>query len=194
MAKGLNAPIISLAGGFPAAKRRKALTPQHGVAANRKAALKLVTDDDQSMIVADQAEGEVDAGERSGAAPTGLEALPPEERSREILKLILAELEDDKAEDIVTIPLAGKSDIADAMVIASGRSQRHVAAIADKLIRRLKAAGFGRARAEGMPACDWVLIDAEDVIIHLFRPEVRAFYNLERIWSEAARAPAQPDA
>lgn len=194
LAEGLNEPIIKGAGDFPAATRRKALTPQHGVAANRKAALKLVTDDDQSTIAGRHADGETEDGERSGAAPARLEGLSPEERSREILNLILTELDDDKAEDVVTIPLAGKSEIADAMVIASGRSQRHVGAIADKVIRHLKEAGFGTARAEGMPACDWVLIDAEDVIVHLFRPEVRAFYNLERIWSEAARAPSQTDA
>lgn len=76
------------------------------------------------------------------------------------------------------------------MVVASGRSARHVGAVADKVIRRLKEEGFGRARMEGAPACDWVLIDAEDVIVHLFRPEVRAFYNLERIWSEVAHAPS----
>ena len=80
------------------------------------------------------------------------------------------------------------------MVIASGRSQRHVGAMADKVMRRLKDAGFGRVRTEGQPACDWVLIDAEDVIVHLFRPEVRSFYNLERAWSEAARAPVKADA
>lgn len=80
------------------------------------------------------------------------------------------------------------------MVIASGRSQRHVGAMADKILRRLKEAGFGRARSEGQPACDWVLIDAEDVIVHIFRPEVRAFYNLERVWSETARGPAPADA
>ncbi len=102
----------------------------------------------------------------------------------------MRELDDNKAENVVTIDLTGKSDIADYMVIASGRSQRHVGAIADKIIRRLREEGLVRAKAEGMPACDWVLIDAEDVIVHLFRPEVRAFYNLERIWSEAARAPA----
>jgi ribosome-associated protein len=129
----------------------------------------------------------------SGDALWGLSALPPAERSREILNLILSELDADKAEEVVTISLEGKSDIADAMVIASGRSQRHVGAIADKILRRLKEAGFGRARVEGVPACDWVLIDAEDVIVHLFRPEVRAFYNLERIWSEAARAPVKTD-
>lgn len=80
------------------------------------------------------------------------------------------------------------------MVVASGRSQRHVGAMADKIIRRLKDAGFGRAKVEGAAACDWVLIDAEDVIVHIFRPEVRSFYNLERVWSEAAHAPAKQDA
>lgn len=126
-----------------------------------------------------------------GGALTGL---TPEERSKQLLSIILQELDDDKAEDVVTISLAGKSDIADAMVVASGRSQRHVGAMADKVLRRLKEAGFGRAKVEGAAAGDWVLIDAEDVIVHLFRPEVRSFYNLERVWSEAAHAPAKTDA
>ncbi len=120
--------------------------------------------------------------------------MPPEERSEAALALILKELDDDKAEDVVTIDLAGKSDIADAMVVASGRSQRHVGAMADKLLRRLKDEGFGTAKAEGLTACDWVLLDAGDVIVHIFRPEVRSFYNLERIWSEAAHAPVKADA
>lgn len=106
---------------------------------------------------------------------------------------MLAELEDDKAEEVVTIDLGGKTDIADAMVVASGRSSRHVGAMADKIVKRLKDAGMGRAKMEGAPACDWVLIDAEDVIVHLFRPEVRKFYNLERIWSETAHAPNRTD-
>ncbi|HNR76874.1 MAG TPA: ribosome silencing factor [Parvularculaceae bacterium] len=93
----------------------------------------------------------------------------------------------------MTIDLGGKTDIADAMVVASGRSARHVGAMADKVVKRLKESGMDRARIEGVPACDWVLIDAEDVIVHLFRPEVRQFYNLERIWSETARAPARTD-
>jgi ribosome-associated protein len=93
----------------------------------------------------------------------------------------------------VTIDLCGKTDIADAMVVASGRSARHVGAMAEKVVKRLKDAGMTRARLEGLPACDWVLIDAEDVIVHLFRPEVRSFYNLERIWSETARAPLRTD-
>ena len=120
--------------------------------------------------------------------------LSPEEQSAQLLSIILRELDDDKAEDIVTIDLDGKSDIADAMVVASGRSQRHVGAMADKVLRKLKEVGFGRAKVEGATACDWVLIDAGDVIVHLFRPEVRAFYNLERAWSEAAHAPVHSDA
>ena len=96
--------------------------------------------------------------------------------------LVLDSLEDDQALDIVSIPLEGKSSIADFMVIASGRSTRQVAAIATKLAERLKAAGCGSPRIEGLPAADWVLIDAGDVVVHLFRPEVRTFYNLERMW------------
>ena len=98
-------------------------------------------------------------------------------------KLILAKLDEDKAEDVVLIDLKGKSSLADALVVASGRSQRHVAAMADRLVRTLKEAGLGRAAVEGLPHADWVLIDAGDVIVHLFRPEVRAFYQIEKIWS-----------
>ncbi len=98
-------------------------------------------------------------------------------------ELILARLDDDKAQDIVVIDLKDKSSIADCMIVASGRSQRHVGAVADHLLRALKEVGAGKARVEGMPHCDWVLIDAGDVIVHLFRPEVRSFYNLEKIWS-----------
>jgi ribosome-associated protein len=97
--------------------------------------------------------------------------------------LILARLDDDKAQDIVVIDLKNKSSIADCMIVASGRSHRHVGALAEHLLRELKDAGAGNARVEGMPHCDWVLIDAGDVIVHLFRPEVRSFYNLEKIWS-----------
>ena len=97
--------------------------------------------------------------------------------------MVLKRLDDEKAQDILFIDLKGKSSIADGLVVASGRSHRHVGAIADHLLRAIKDAGHGRARVEGMPACDWVLIDAGDVIVHLFRPEVRAFYNIEKIWS-----------
>jgi ribosome-associated protein len=97
--------------------------------------------------------------------------------------LILNRLDDDKAQDIVTIDLKNKSSVADCMIVASGRSHRHVGALADHILRALKDAGVGKAKVEGLPHCDWVLIDAGDVIVHLFRPEVRAFYNLEKIWS-----------
>ena len=103
----------------------------------------------------------------------------------ETLRLILARLDDIKAEDTITIDLTGKSSIADSMVVTSGRSNRHVGAIADRVLQGLKQAGLPDVRVEGMPHCDWVLIDAGDVIVHVFRPEVRAFYNLEKMWTGA---------
>lgn len=99
-----------------------------------------------------------------------------------LLSLVLQSLDDDQAQEIVTIALEGKSSIADFMVIASGRSTRQVAAMAQKLGERLKQGGFGNPRIEGLPAADWVLVDAGGVVVHLFRPEVRSFYNLERMW------------
>ena len=105
-----------------------------------------------------------------------------------MLKLVTKSLDDDKAEDIVAIDLAGKTPMADYMVVATGRSGRHVAAIADHVMRRLKEDGFGLARAEGMTQGDWVLIDAGDIVIHIFRAEVREFYRLEKMW--AADIPA----
>lgn len=108
--------------------------------------------------------------------------------AEEMLALVKARLEDDKSEDIVSIDLRGKTSIADFMVIASGRSQRHVGAIAEHLIEALKQAGVKGVRIEGQPACDWVLIDANDVIVHIFQPEVRSFYNIEKMWSGPARA------
>lgn len=104
---------------------------------------------------------------------------------------VLASLDDDKAVDVVEIDLAGKSSVTDVMIIASGRSQRHVGAIADHVLRRVKDAGVKNVRVEGLAAADWVLIDAGDVVVHLFRPEVREFYNLERLWeaeADSARA------
>jgi len=106
-----------------------------------------------------------------------------------LLDTVLKSLDDSKAEATATISLQGKSSIGDHMIVASGRSQRHVGAIAERLLGDLKEAGFGRMRAEGVPNCDWVLIDAGDVIVHIFRPEVRAFYNLEKMWS--AEHPAE---
>lgn len=101
----------------------------------------------------------------------------------ELHRLVLQSLDDDQAVEVVSIPLEGKSTIADHMVIASGKSTRQVASMASKLAEKIKA-GRGRApRIEGLAAADWVLIDADDVIVHLFRPEVRNFYNLERMWA-----------
>jgi ribosome-associated protein len=110
--------------------------------------------------------------------------------AKETLRIVLARLDDMKAEDSLTIDLTGKTSIADAMVVTSGRSQRHVAAIADHVVKDMEKAGVERVRVEGLRHGDWVLIDAGDVIVHVFRPEVRAHYNLEKMWS-AGRSPAR---
>jgi len=109
----------------------------------------------------------------------------------ELHRSVLQSLDDDQAVDVVSIPLAGKSSIADHMVIASGRSTRQVASMATKLAEKLKREHGKPARIEGLPAADWVLIDADDVIVHLFRPEVRSFYNLERMWAFGDEQPKQ---
>ncbi|MEM1377454.1 MAG: ribosome silencing factor [Pseudomonadota bacterium] len=101
-----------------------------------------------------------------------------------MLSIVLESLDDSKAEEIVSIDIGGKSALADHMVVASGRSHRHVSAVADQLLRTLKEAGFGTSRVEGLNAADWVLIDTGDVIIHIFRPEVREFYAIEKMWAE----------
>ena len=118
-------------------------------------------------------------------------ARSPDESIAALHRLVLASLDDDQAVETVSIPLAGKTSIADHMVIASGRSTRHVASMAAKLAERIKAECGRVPRIEGLPAADWVLIDAGDVIVHLFRPEVRSFYNLERMWA-FGDAPAPP--
>lgn len=100
-----------------------------------------------------------------------------------LLDTVLSSLDDSKAEDLITLDIAGKSSLADHMVIVSGRSHRHVGAIADHLLKNLKSAGVKSATVEGLHTCDWVLIDAGDVIVHIFRPEVRGFYNLEKMWA-----------
>lgn len=102
--------------------------------------------------------------------------------SASLAHLIIDTLEDAKAEDIVSIDLAGKTSLGDYMIVASGRSQRHVSAIAGRLLEKLKEHGVRDTKVEGMPLCDWVLIDAGDVIVHVFRPEARAFYNIEKMW------------
>jgi ribosome-associated protein len=108
----------------------------------------------------------------------------------EILQIILARLDDQKATDTIRIDLTGKTTIADYMVVTCGRSHRHVGAIADNVVEALAKRGISRVRVEGLPHCDWVLIDANDVIVHVFRPEVREFYSLEKMWARAR--PAKP--
>ena len=105
---------------------------------------------------------------------------------------MLTSLEDAKAEDIVSVDLRGRTTLADLMIVASGRSNVHVRAIAERVVRACKAAGFPAPRIEGLPHCDWVLLDAHDAIIHIFRPDVRQFYNLEKMW--APERPAEPRA
>ena len=100
-----------------------------------------------------------------------------------MIDLVLATLDDAKAEQTVAIDITGKSSLTDHMVVTSGRSNRHVGAIADQLVKTLREHGFGKPRIEGLPHADWVLVDADDVIIHIFRPEVREFYNLEKMWA-----------
>ncbi|EGD60239.1 Iojap-related protein [Novosphingobium nitrogenifigens DSM 19370] len=116
-------------------------------------------------------------------AEAGVTPQTPSQAPASLHELVLQSLDDDQAQDVVSIPLEGKSTIADYMVIASGRSTRQVAAMAQKLAERIKQAGYGSSRIEGLPAADWVLIDAGDIVVHLFRPEVRTFYNLERMWA-----------
>ncbi len=116
------------------------------------------------------------------AAPAPAQAATPRAAPESLHDLVMQSLDDDQAQDIVSIPLEGKSSIADFMVIASGRSTRQVATMAQKLAERVKHGGYGHSRIEGLPAADWVLIDTGDVVVHLFRPEVRSFYNLERMW------------
>jgi ribosome-associated protein len=111
------------------------------------------------------------------------ETAADQEKVEALHALVLRSLDDDQAVEVVTIPLTGKSNIADHMVIASGRSTRQVASMAQKLTERIKQELGRNVRIEGLPIADWVLIDAEDVIVHLFRPEVRSFYNLERMWA-----------
>ncbi len=128
-----------------------------------------------------------------GTAPTAHAAAPGLRslQNPDALNLVLESLDEAKAEDIVTIDITGRSPMADHMVVASGRSNRHVNAIAERLVSDLKDAGQPTPRVEGQPHCDWVLVDAGDIIIHIFRPEVRQFYNLEKMW-QADAIPGPP--
>ncbi len=126
-------------------------------------------------------------GARSSTPPT---EHVPSHSSDKLLAQILSWLDEAKAENVVSIDIKRKSSLGDFMVVATGRSDRHVGAIAEQLERHLKDDGFGRVRIEGRPQCDWVLIDVGDIIVHVFRAEVREFYNIEKMW--AAERPADP--
>jgi ribosome-associated protein len=114
---------------------------------------------------------------RSPAAPPNSPTADP------LAQIIIEGLEDAKAEDIVSVDLFGRTTLADRMIIASGRSSVHVGAIADRVVRACRDAGYPSPKVEGMPLCDWVLLDAQNAIVHIFRPDVRRFYNLEKMWS-----------
>jgi ribosome-associated protein len=116
------------------------------------------------------------------ASPRKSAAKPAPEPEIQMIDIVLSSLDDAKAEDTVAIDMNGKSAIADHMVVTSGRSNRHVAAVADQVVKALREAGFTKPRIEGLPHADWVLVDGGDVVVHIFRPEVREFYNLEKIW------------
>jgi ribosome-associated protein len=113
------------------------------------------------------------------AAPAAEPTPTPELK---MIDVVLQSLDDAKAEQTVAIDIAGKSSLADHMVVTSGRSNRHVAAVADQVMKAMRENGFGKPRVEGLPHADWVLVDGGDVIVHIFRPEVREFYNIEKMW------------
>jgi len=115
-------------------------------------------------------------------------ALKAQSDADKTLNMILSRLDDMKAEETVTIDLRGKSAFSDYMIVTSGRANRHVGAIAENVMKALKQAGQKNLHIEGLPNCDWVLIDSGDVIVHVFRPEVREFYNLERLWTQGPTA------
>src|SRR5271167_957112 len=120
----------------------------------------------------------------AAARAAGSPAASGSARTAEVLSQTIVEgLEDAKAEDIVSIDLSGRTTLADRMIIASGRSSVHVGAIADRVVKACRDAGYPSPKVEGMPLCDWVLLDAQNAIVHVFRPDVRQFYNLEKMWS-----------
>jgi ribosome-associated protein len=120
------------------------------------------------------------AGLPNNSAPDIAPVLAAPERP--LIDVILDSLDDAKAEQTIAVDITGKSSLADHMVVTSGRSQRHVGAVADQMVKALREAGYDKPRIEGLPHCDWVLVDAGDVIVHIFRPEVREFYNIEKMW------------
>src|SRR6185437_1227658 len=129
------------------------------------------------------------ASSRTRKTSTQAAALKAQPGADKTLKMILSRLDDMKAEETVTIDLRGKSAFSDYMIVTSGRANRHVGAIAENVTKGLKENGITGIHVEGLPNCDWVLIDSGDVVVHVFRPEVREFYNLERLWSQNPMGP-----
>jgi ribosome-associated protein len=124
---------------------------------------------------------------KTSTQAAALKAQPDADKT---LNMILSRLDDMKAEETITIDLRGKSAFSDYMVVTSGRANRHVGAIAENVTKTLKENGIKNIHVEGLPNCDWVLIDSGDVVVHVFRPEVREFYNLERLWAQNPAAAA----
>ena len=122
---------------------------------------------------------------KTSTKAAALKAQPDADKT---LSLILSRLDDMKAEETVTIDLRGKSAYSDYMIVTTGRANRHVGAIAENVTKALKENGIKGIHVEGLPNCDWVLIDSGDVVVHVFRPEVREFYNLERLWTQSPAA------
>jgi ribosome-associated protein len=129
------------------------------------------------------------ASSKTRKTSTSTAALQAQPDADKTLNMILSRLEDMKAEETVTIDLRGKSAFSDYMIVTSGRANRHVGAIAENVTKGLKENGITSIHVEGLPNCDWVLIDSGDVVLHVFRPEVREFYNLERLWSQNPMGP-----
>ena len=177
--------------------RIAALTPKKTPAAKKKAAIKKAA---PAPGTTKTAERKAKRAAKAAAEPDVKKAAPKAKAVKKaagprpfekLLKAVLAQLDDDKAEEIVSIDLEGRADYADVMVVASGRSARHVASIADHLAEKVKADGFGRAVVEGEKTGDWAIVDCGDVIVHVFRPEVRSFYDLEAMWTAGAEHRAQ---
>lgn len=161
-------------------KARKAAASK---AAPAKAASSKAASSEAAISNADAADaGAVKAKRKTSTKAAALKAQPAADKT---LTMILSRLDDMKAEETVTIDLRGKSAFSDYMVVTSGRANRHVGAIAENVTKGLKENGIKRVHVEGLPNCDWVVIDSGDVIVHVFKPEVREFYNLERLWSQS---------
>ena len=129
---------------------------------------------------------------RKGPSPATAAPNPSELSGDVLASAIVKWLDEAKAEEITAIDIRGKTSIGDCMIVATGRTDRHVGAIADQLQRHLKEYGVSKVRIEGQQTCDWVLVDVGAIIVHLFRPEVREFYNLEKMWS--GERPGEPSA